>query len=745
MGLQTGVPPTVIEMWRAAVGVILVLAAATAFAQEPGSQPATRTATSNQERLASLLALIEGQNAPDVRRTGARELLLQRWPETPPRLITLLGGPNAAAKVAVATVLAELPEFLDPAYIDPLINMLADTDPAVRQAAAGALAGYRNNGVTPRLQQLALDSTQTRPARLAAIAALGLMTEREAIGGLVAVLSDPDPTLAQAALSALAQATAMDFGEDAAAARAWWEGSRTLSREVWQQLQIERLVRKDREMRRRLDTMEARLAKALEASFLRAADTERVTLLVGYLADASTTIRLLGLRFAQLHLAEGKSLPTELQDRIRDLLGSTDPREQAAAVQTVASLREPSDSARFLEMLPAARTREVRMALLNGLGYVGAESATGPLVSELEQRDEQCVTEAVAALGRLAERGVLAEDQEDVVVEALLRVFERSQTAQVALRERVLWAMGNVADPRCGPAFVDALDRQEAVVVRQAAVRGIAALNSPQFADALAEATSDPDAGVRKAAIQKLALLGSSGSERQVRALWDRVVSPLETDETIRQAAWRGVLDILSKGSADDIERWIARLSGTSPQDIQRRVELLQRLVTAAQETEPVDRGRLGLIRARLAGQHVRLDQPTEAVAAYVAALADLHAVGSNAIGPVALDLLRCALASGRYDESVAAALAKALPVAERLALWDAAKTEVEMRLTPAGAGQALAMLAALERCPPGGWPEEALTELTRLRERAQQITPPPPETAPASPLESAATTQARR
>ncbi|HPM23996.1 MAG TPA: HEAT repeat domain-containing protein, partial [Phycisphaerae bacterium] len=298
-------------MWRAAVGVILVLAAVTGFAQEPAPQAATRPATSNQERLASLLALIEGQNAPDVRRTGARELLLQRWSETPPRLITLLSGPNAAAKVAVATVLAEQPEFLDPAYIDPLINMLADADPAVRQAAAGALAGYRDNGVTPRLQQLALDSTQTRPARLAAISALGLMTEREAIGGLVAVLSDPDPTLAQAALSALAQATAMDFGEDAAAARAWWEGSRTLSREVWQQLQIERLVRKDREMRRRLDTMEARLAKALEASFLRAADTERVTLLVGYLADASTTIRLLGLRFAQLHLAEGKSLPTE--------------------------------------------------------------------------------------------------------------------------------------------------------------------------------------------------------------------------------------------------------------------------------------------------------------------------------------------------------------------------------------------------------------------------------------------------
>jgi HEAT repeat protein len=680
-------------MWqRTAIAALVSLATVCAVAQE-ASQPATLPTPSDHERLGDLIALIEGQNTPEGRRTIARELLLQRWPEATARLASLLSGTNGPAKIALASTLADLPQFLDPAYVEPLLGMMKDADAAVRQAAASALAAYPNNGVRGRLRELAGDREQPRLARLAAISALGQMTDREAIEALVANLGDPDPVVAQTALAAMSQATAMDFNDDIQAARAWWDESSALPREAWQQLQIDRLVRKDRETRRRLETVEARLSKLLEAGFLRAPDNERLALLTSYLTDATSAIRLLGLHLAQMHLAEGRSLPPELQDRIRDLLSSAEPREQAAAVQTVAALREPRDAERFLDLLRTVHNREVRLALFNGLGYIGNGAATEVLLRALEDPDEACAVEAVAGLGRLAERGVLETDARERVAAALLQAFEKMQPA--AARERVLWAMGNVADVRFGPALVAALDRRESVPVRLAAVRGIARLKNPQLADALADAAGDPDASVRKAAIETLATIGSSASDKQVQALWERVLAPAETDEAIRQAAWRSLLEVLSRGSSEDLERCIARLPGSTSQDTQRRIELLERLAKLVHDAEPVDRGRLGLVRARLAAQYVRLEQPAEAVAAYVAALTDLEAAKSDALHRVALELLRYALLNGWYDEAVAGALAAAFPANERQTLWQAAKTEIDSRLTPAAVDQAVAMLTA--------------------------------------------------
>jgi HEAT repeat protein len=704
-----------------------LVCAAIAAAQET----ATRPASPDTERLAGLIALVEGPNAPDIRRTGARELLLLGWPDTAQRLCAILTGANAAAKVAVATVLAELPAQLEPAYIEPLMAMLADSDAGVREAGGAALAAYPDNGVTTRLRELALDPDRTQALRLAAIGALGLMTERTAVEALAAALEEPDAAVSQAALVAMGRATAIDFNE-VAAAQVWWQETSNLTLEQWQQRQIERLVRKDRESHRRVEALEARLAKVLEAGFQRAPDAERIALLGGYLADPSATIRLLGLKLVQLHVAGGKTLPSEMQERIRELLTSVDPRELAAAVRTVASLRDARDAERFTEMLPRARHHDVRLALLNGLGHAGTSAVVGVLLETLAAADEASATEAVTALGRLAERNVLAAEQRDDVVAALLEEWESSEPTRAALRERILWALGSLGDLRAGPTFAAAVDRAEAAVVRQAAVKGIAALKNPQLADALTGAINDPDAGVRKAAVEALAQLGSSTAERHVQVLWDRAVSNLETDETIRQAAWRGVLEILARGSPTSAERWVARLTGSGPQDVQRATELLERLARMIQDSEPVERARLGGVRARLAAQYVVLDRPAEAIAMYADALADLHAVKAESAGRVALELLRFSLMSGRYDEFVARALANAESSVSATAYFEMIEAVIEARLNTDGPARALAMLKAVSDNPPGAWPPGAAEKLQTLRERAAQPAPAP-ESGPAT------------
>ncbi|MEW6249003.1 MAG: hypothetical protein AB1716_00005, partial [Planctomycetota bacterium] len=412
-------------MWnRVAIAVLASSLTAAALGQssatQPATQPASRIAPTHQERLRDYLAVIEGQNAIDVRRTVARELLLHDWPETPPRIATLLGGSNAAARIAVASALADVPDQLEDAYVEPLLGMLADTDSNVRESAAAALAGYPPGKIIRRLKLLVLNPAQSRTARLAGIAALGLMTEYEAAAVLVQVLSDPEPAIAQAAVAALGRSTAQDFNEDPGQAWAWWEEHRGLSREDWQQRQIARLVRKDRDNRRRVDQLEKALGKALESSFLRAAESERINLLATYLNDTASVIRLLGLRLAQQHEAGGQHLPDDLRTRVRELLASPEAREQAAAVRTVASFRESADAAPFVEMLQTGQSRELRLALLNALGHVGSDATSGILLEFAGDADEQYAAEAVGALGRLAERGELAAAARERVVTALL-------------------------------------------------------------------------------------------------------------------------------------------------------------------------------------------------------------------------------------------------------------------------------------------------------------------------------------
>ena len=139
--------------------IALLLLFATRYrcaAQEPApaTQPTTRAVATTQENLSDLVNLVEDpKNPPEARRRAARLLLMQPWPETPPRLAAILTGQNVGAKVAVATALTELPQFLDAAYVDPLLGLLADTDGDVRAAGARALAGYRDGGVAPRLRR----------------------------------------------------------------------------------------------------------------------------------------------------------------------------------------------------------------------------------------------------------------------------------------------------------------------------------------------------------------------------------------------------------------------------------------------------------------------------------------------------------------------------------------------------------------------------------------------------------------
>lgn len=719
--------------------VILFALVGAAHAQNPQSQPANTLSAEDLQRANEWIGLIEGNNAPEARQTGVRELLRLGWSETPKRLAAILSGNSAPAKVAVATVLSDSPAQLLPAYVEPLIAALGDPAAEVRRAVGGALAAYRDGGVVPRLRAVALDESKDRTLRLAAIETLGRMVRREAIGALIDALEQTENTLRDPALAALKQATGLSFGGDAPTALRWWTETRGLPSAEWQQLQIESLLRQLRDASQRLRTFQTRLKRALRDGYLRAPEAERTPLLQSYLADPFAEVRLVGLELVQSQRAEGKTLTPETVALAGRLLTDGVARVREAAVYTVANFRNDGDGDRFGQMLTRESDPRVRLALVNGLGYVGSSASVEPLLRLMEQSDERLTIEAVTALGRLVDRGVVDPAARPTVAAALLNRFRSANPERTAMRERVLAAMSRFADPQFGPVFAKALAPTEAVGVRQAAARGLAVLADPSHADALAGSINDPDGGVRKSVVETLAKLASS--DAHLEALWTRLAAEAEADQSIRQTAWRGVLTLLTTRPAAVIEGRIARLPASDASAGAKTLELLK-LAEAVLAELGDQRGELGRVRARIAAQHVALKQPPEAVAMYRAALADMHAAGSAEIPRVAMELLRFALVNDLYDSEVASLLANGNPALDSQAVWEEIRGEIERRVNQDDVDRAIAMLAALQARPPTSMPADVTQAMQTLLERARQIKegrkPSPPSSQPAS----AATTQ---
>lgn len=728
-----------------AAGSMPALAWQVAPATAPGSQPVTvHRSTEEQQRLLDFLAVIEGQNTPVARRTGARELLRAGWSETPTRLAAILSGSNRPARIAVAAALAESPQLFDAAYVEPLVSMLTDNEAETRQAAAACMVAVRSQLIIPRLAALLNDAAAPATARLAAIDTLGRHTQRDAIAALAAVIESGDTALSSPALSAMERATAIDFA-DAAEAMRWWRANKDAPTEQWQQLQIERLVRQGTASAQRVRELEQRLTAALRDNLLRTPETERGAVLNAYLSDSSDVVRLAGLELVQAQLAEGKTLSPETVESVRGALKAPERNVRGAAVRAVASLRSAADGERFLQLLASERDAEVQLAILYGLGYIGEADAVVPLLGVLEQGAPAVSAEAVVALGRLAERGVLDAGSRETVAAALLAHYLTTTRDDATGRERLLRSMARVADMRFAAALVDAADAREPVVVRTAALRGMVALldaargdatvtqqptsdaSTPrgptrvELADVIFAAVGDADVSIRRAAVEGLAQVGSTDAHLQ--ALLARSSAGGEPDEGVRAAAWRGVMRIAVTRPANDILALVERLPENGSTRTQRAMELLQAAEKSLVSSgAAASREELGRVRCRIAQCAIEANLLGEALRAYAVGVRDLAAAKQPDAQLHAEAFASLALRCGKFDAATAATLSELGAAAPGESLWRAMRGELERNLTRENVDRAVEMIAALRAAPPAQLSTACRAELDKLAVEAAKL-----------------------
>ena len=126
----------------------------------------------------------------------------------------------------------------DGRFAEELLAALRSARPAVRQAAAEALAVLPHLDLTKHLKKIADDARQELPVRQAALWVLGRSGRKDAVPALLAQLDGDNEALQSCAADALAELAGQNFGVDPARWREWWDRHKELSNEQWLEMRL---------------------------------------------------------------------------------------------------------------------------------------------------------------------------------------------------------------------------------------------------------------------------------------------------------------------------------------------------------------------------------------------------------------------------------------------------------------------------------------------------------------------------
>ena len=579
------------------------------------------------------LRTLSGQLADTARsaktRIEAAQLLLSRtYPQAAEALRGFLSDPaNPGARIAVAEAVARSGQGRKE-FIEPLMAMLTGDEPSIRAAAARALAIYKNNGVTGRLVQLALDAKRSQPIRLEIIASLQRVLDKRAVDALVQLLDDPDVTVVNAAAESLVKLTNIrTFGADRDRWKKWWQANANKPRSEWLADLAESLARSSSELERENVQLRDRLARAMEDMYAMAAPAQRDAMLLGLLKDKLPDVRLVGVKLSERRLVSTEKISPEVRAQVRVLLGDGDVRVRQRAAILVAGLAGPDASKALLDRLQAEEVPEVRKAVLTALGQLADPAALPAVLAGIDARQSEVAAAAARALARIAAKQQLEGELRAQASKTLLDRYQQTGKGDngVDLIEALLTAMGAVGDEQFVPVLRAALKHKEATV-RLAAVNGLRRFGKADLAAAMEPLVSDPDRGVRQAVI---AALGTLGGDRNLDIILQRTDPAAESDAGVQQQAWDAVMGILSKADAAELSRVVSALSGR-PDALDQRIKIEQKLVDALRAAKSPQ---LGSALRKLGEDLLKADRPAEAAAAMGEAY-DAFAAARNAQAP---------------------------------------------------------------------------------------------------------------
>ncbi|MEP0842966.1 MAG: HEAT repeat domain-containing protein [Phycisphaerae bacterium] len=533
----------------------------------------------------------------------------------------LAAGRTSAAPTSTSP--ATMPLELTPSEL--VVRIAGQSDPQARLDAAVLLLGSPTRESVRALLAI-LDSKNNDPAKLAICQAI-IQTQTDDpafIPSLMALLDHKEAAIRESAAAALA-----GFHDPLVTARL-----------------------KDLE-RQLLEKRFLALCKLYYGAL--PTDADRASLLQRWLRSAGLPQeRVAALEIVHDQMSAGTRPAPDVLLQIRQMIGDRDERVRQRVVIVLRDFRQVEDAPLVRKMLENERSPMVREEIYKALGYLGDAGSVPACVAGLNDPVETVAGQAAAALGRLAAKGQPVPDVNlDSVAAALLGRVEKVIENPV-LREQVIGAMAQVADPRFLPVLRRYASSDEPMpAIRQAALLGIGQAGDGTQADVVIERLkSDPDSGVREFAAEALGKLGSKPEHLEL--LRERLDPKVEASPAVQARAWEAYKQLFTRVlSADDRDAVLKTWAKTDPVAAGRRVELLAALEKQIGKTE-ADPQRLARLREELGDAYLSVGRAGDAAGAFAGALELLLASDAQAAQRVAEKLMEAHLRTPAVEKAVA-------------------------------------------------------------------------------------------
>ncbi len=600
------------------------LRASPAWPPPPRATSRPTTSAGSDQRAAAAqeldqnLTLIKGNNAPEARKLGALKLLEANDVEATRKLDDLLRSktPDLAAQIGVCSAIADF-EHPPPTLMFPLLALLGDPRPGLAEVLVPALHRFERTPLIDQLRPIAMDRSENRPRRLAAIAALGATgDEKAAVTTLVDLLDDTSRSVRVAALAALGVATGIAHG-DAVTAKKWWTAHAALSQADWLRSVNEARSGQIRSLAAEKTELTKRLIAAYRDTYLHTPEAARTKFLQSLLADALPAVRSLGLDLINDLITDRKEINQELRPLIVGTLIDPDPKVRMMAARMVSDLRMTVALVKLTDAAARESSDDVRAAQIAALGRLDDVKAIPTLIERLSDESSLVVGEAAVALGNLARRGHASAEETELVGKVLRSSFDKTPIDDPDQREKLLLAMANLDTPNLRPLFEREMGPDRRPSIRRAAIAGLASGGDPSVAELVRPLLSSPEPEIRLAVVDALGKCGRTMED--LNDLARHLGTEREPDANIRQRAWDSYLLVLQHLPAQDRFATAERFDLADDKTAQRRrLDILKALKADAAVYDPLS-----------ADQKVELLEQTAAaqlhLADFVAAAASLE------------------------------------------------------------------------------------------------------------------------
>lgn len=591
--------------------IILSLFACSAPAQDPISADPLVQIEINKT------ALTAAGSSDEIRTNAAVMLLLDKDSRANDVILqVLLDANNPPARIAVCNAIRQSGTWgdsivKDNRYLDSLENILVSAGELQSKAAAEAMLIFDYPAVKNRLKNLINNTEKPISARLAALYALKIRVEKDAILDLIGFVDSPDSQISQEAQKSLQKILGVPVGLDKSE---WKRITKELSRKSKDEFLADQLVvqyDKCRKMEAQVGDWKNLFLATID-KYYEKTDNEalKIEFLNEQLASAKSELRLWAVNKVIQMKNNGKTIPDEVGSKLVGLIGDSDRQIRLEVARLLVGLSKLGPAEMLLAQIAVEPDEQVRLEQFAALGeaiyYATSPGSSMQMNADLRLKGLEIASSylssddpAVSGAGAKQMRKMLENNGLDpqICVEYLTRLAEKYKLPNVqgqdALRADLLDAMSRLCS-QSSVCRVEAIKLFEGFfaegitdnnsLLRQYSLAGL--VNCRGAVSVLEQVRqlsmyNDSDAGILA---DILALVDKAGTGADL--VW---LSGKLNSNGMSEAVWQTVSSLLERSSAGEVYNFYNILAENKNADKGQLEQVLS--VLEAKAAEEADAG----------------------------------------------------------------------------------------------------------------------------------------------------------